>query len=473
MRLRLFEGFDLSVVAERVRAKATILRLGFAVVIALLALSAYQAYQIQQTQSRQAMEIYRRHVDQDQVLVRLRRTLWLASVHLRDYLIDPTDAGWRRFQVQARETRAEADRLQHQFNELAPGNESTEELRAHLAALWAALDQVRNVGRLNGARRYAFVQEQVVPRRNAAGDALREFTEVAQGALRANEASFEASQREASRRLLVLLVCSGLFGLLVAWFSISHAESFERATREQHRAVASAREELKLLTARLMSLQEDERARLSRELHDEIGQALATMRLEVVRTEGVCREKLPEVLDRLGRVRELAERTVRTVRNMSALLRPSVLDDLGLAPAIRSLVNEFQRRTGLSCHLTIPDEEPVLPEGVATCVYRVVQESLHNCEKHARARRVDIALRSAGDHWLGVEISDDGVGFDIRRPGSADSARLGILGMQERAAAVGGTLATVSSPGVGTRVQLRVPCQFDAAAAPAPVRMAE
>ena len=472
MRLRLFEGFDLSVVAERVRGKATILRLGFAVVIALLALSAYQAYQIQQTQSRQAMEIYRRHVDQDQVLVRLRRTLWLASAHVRDYLIDPTGAAWRRFQVQAHETRAEADRLQRKFDELAD-NDSTDQLREHLGALWAALDQVRDVGRLDGARRYAFVQEQVVPRRNAAGDALREFTEVAQHALRENEEGFETSQREASRRLLVLLVCSGLFGLLVAWFSISHTESLERAAQEQHRAVAGAREELKLLTARLMSLQEDERARLSRELHDEIGQALATMRLEVVRTESVCRERLPEVLDRLGRARELAERTVRTVRNMSALLRPSVLDDLGLSPAIRSLANEFQRRTGISCHLTIPEAEPVLPEGVATCVYRVVQESLHNCEKHARARRVYISLRSAGDHWLGVEISDDGVGFDIRKPGSADSARLGILGMQERAAAVGGTLATISSPGLGTRIELRVPCQFEAVAAPAPVRMAE
>ena len=472
MRLRLFEGFGLSVVAERVRGKATILRLGFAVVIALLTLSAYQAYRIQQTQSRQAMEIYRRHVDQDQVLVRLRRTLWLASAHVRDYLIDPTNAGWQRFLAQARETRAEADRLQREFDELAPGNESTGILRTHLEALWEALDQVREVGRLDGARRYAFVQEQVVPRRNAAGDALREFTEVAQHALRENEASFEASQRDASRRLLLLLVCSGVFGLLVAWFSISHTESLERATREQHRAVVSAREELKLLTARLMSLQEDERARLSRELHDEIGQALATMRLEVVRTESVCREKLPEVLDRLGRARELAERTVRTVRNMSALLRPSVLDDLGLAPAIRSLANEFQRRTGLACHLTIPDEVPVLPESVATCVYRVVQESLHNCEKHAHARRVDIALRSAGGRWLEVEISDNGVGFDTRRPGGGDSARLGILGMQERAAAAGGTLATISSAGVGTRITLRVPYQFDAVAAPAPVRIA-
>lgn len=472
MQLRFFEGLSLSTLAERIRGKATILRLGFAVVIALLTLSAYQAYRIQQTQSRQTMEIYRRHVDQDQVLDRLRRTLWLASMHVRDYLIDPTDAGWRRFQSQARNTRADAERLQRQFDELAPGNESTDVLRAHLGALWAALDQVRDVGRLDGARRYAFVQEQVVPRRNAAGDALREFTEVAQGALRENEASFEASQREASRRLLVLLVCSGLFGLLVAWFSISHTESLERSTREQHRMVASAREELKLLTARLMSLQEDERTRLSRELHDEIGQALATMRLEVVRTESVCRERLPEVLDRLGRARELAERTVRTVRNMSALLRPSVLDDLGLAPAIRSLVNEFQQRTGLSCHLTIPDDEPVLPEGVATCVYRVVQESLHNCEKHARARRVEIALRYTAGNWLRVEISDDGVGFDIRRPGSSDSVRLGILGMQERAAAVGGTLATISSPGLGTRIELRVPCQLDAVAAPAPVRMA-
>jgi len=473
MRLSVFGHPRLAAVVERVRDQTTILRVGFALVIGLLTLSAYQAYRIQQTQSRQAMEIYRRHLDQDQVLFRLRRTLWLGSVHVRDYLIDPTEASWLRFQAQARQTRAEAERLQSEFDQLAVGHESTNVLGEHLSALWAALDRVHEVGRLGGSRRHQFVQEQVVPRRNAAGDALREFTEVAQSALRANETSFEANQREASRRLLILLACSGLLGLAVAWYSISRSESLERASRAQHLAVKSAREELKLLTARLMSLQEDERTRLSRELHDEIGQALATMRLEVVRTESVCREKLPEVLERLGRARELAERAVRTVRNMSALLRPSVLDDLGLSPALRSLAGEFRLRTGIPCHLNIPEEAPGLSESVSTCVYRVAQESLHNCEKHAGARRVDIGMQIAEGNWLVVEIADDGIGFETRKPGLGSSARLGILGMEERAAGAGGLLETVSSPGAGTRIRLRVPCQpagvDDSASVAAPV----
>jgi len=444
--------------AASLRSKRTVIRVGFALVIALLVLSAGEAYRIQRTQSREAMEIYRRHVDQDVVLYQLRRTLWLASISPRDFLINPNSNRVEQYRKQLRELKERIDKLQGEFDRLAVGYECTTQLRQQLSDFWKSLDQLPELATgFNAWQRYDFVQQQVVPRRNAAGDVLREFSDVTQHALRANEAAFEANQREASRRLSALLACSVLLGLLVVWSSLSHSEVLERTAERHHQAVERTREELQMLAGRLMSIQEEERTRLSRELHDEIGQALATMRLEVVRTESVCREKLPEVLDRLARARELAERTVWTVRNMSALLRPSVLDDLGLGPALRSLAEEFSARTDVPCHSSLPEDLPALSDTVATCIYRVVQESLHNCEKHAGAKRVDITLSRFTDS-LTVEVSDDGIGFHTPNSGRANRVHLGILGMKERAAGIGGTLEAESAPRSGTRIRLQVPC---------------
>jgi signal transduction histidine kinase len=439
------------------KSRATALRFGFAIVVGLLILSAVQAYRIQQIQSRQTMEIYRRHLDQDVVLYQLRRTIWIAAVNARDYLIDPASADRLRYLARLSELKADADKQQRQFDLLAAGHESSRQFRRHLQRFWETLEKLPFTAQEQlPAQRYQFVQDQILPRRNAAGNALREFTEMTQEALRSNETAFEESHKQAVRSLQILLSITALIGILVAWISLSHSESLERFTREQHREAERAREELQLLTGRLMSIQEEERSKLSREMHDEIGQALATIRLEIVRTETVCLQRLPEVLDRLARAREIAERTVAVVRNMSALLRPSVLDDLGLMPALRALAEEFTARTGVPCTVAIPEKAPALSADVTTCVYRVVQESLHNCEKHASASRVCMSAYQTESLFI-AEVNDDGSGFDPTHPDRATGVRLGIAGMRERAVNVGGTLETESSPGQGTQIRLTVP----------------
>lgn len=205
-----------------------------------------------------------------------------------------------------------------------------------------------------------------------------------------------------------------------------------------------------------MSVQEEERTRLSRELHDQIGQALATLRLEITRAESLPARDFQDIRQRLAGARALAESMIQTVRDISLLLRPSLLDDLGLAPALQWQVEEFRRRTGLPCEFSEHNVEGPLPESVRTCVYRVLQEALHNCEKHAAASAVSVSVCRFPE-LLTLEVEDDGKGFDTAGGPSRTRPGFGMLGMRERAAALGGTLAVTSSPGNGARLTLRLP----------------
>src|SRR5262249_25425058 len=154
-------------------------------------------------------------------------------------------------------------------------------------------------------------------------------------------------------------------------------------TIRQYEEVTHAKREMEQLSARLLEIEEEGRRRLSRELHDEIGQTLAVMQIEL--SNALANPNQPGMRERVARARDLAESTVQTVRNISLLLRPALLDDLGIVPALQWLLEDFQRRSGVSCEFREGGVSDLLPDSVKTCVYRVVQEALHNCEKHAGA----------------------------------------------------------------------------------------
>jgi signal transduction histidine kinase len=206
-----------------------------------------------------------------------------------------------------------------------------------------------------------------------------------------------------------------------------------------------------------MAIQEEERTRLSRELHDEIVQTLAVLKIEITQAQTLSAGRLPEIADNLRRARELAEQTVRTVRNISLLLRPSLLDDLGLGPALQWQAEDFRRRTKVPCVVEEVGLQDDLPEAVKTCVYRVTQEALHNCEKHASATHVFVKVLQTAE-FLTVEVRDDGIGFEIpQREASIATHHFGLLGMRERAAGLNGTLTMETQPGEGTTINLWLP----------------
>ena len=217
-------------------------------------------------------------------------------------------------------------------------------------------------------------------------------------------------------------------------------------------ALRESREEIKELALAANSLREQEKSRVARELHDELGQALTALKIDVIWMKQNLSAPTSELAGKLTEMQLLVDGTVAATRRISSDLRPLVLDDLGLAAAVEWLVQSFTTRTGVACELAVSSNLE-LEEPYATTVFRVLQESLTNIAKHAQATQVEVSLeREEGRTALHVE--DNGRGFDTSAP--RKSGAFGLLGMRERAALLGGEIKIDSEPGKGTRLELRI-----------------
>jgi signal transduction histidine kinase len=248
------------------------------------------------------------------------------------------------------------------------------------------------------------------------------------------------------RRLATVL------GLLVAVAAVTRLRTLERRSDEERRRAERAELQMRYLSQQLVATQEEERRKLSRELHDHVGQMLTALRMEVGRVErtrpaGDARFSLA-----ISECRTLVDTMLRSVRDLALGLRPSMLDDFGLEPALEWHVRDFRRRYDIRVDLSLRGDFGALPDQYRTCVYRVVQEALTNCVRHARATRVDVSVCRA-DGQLEVSVVDDGVGFDADRRAEG----LGLLGIEERVRELHGTCTIRSEPGAGTEIKIVLP----------------
>ena len=208
---------------------------------------------------------------------------------------------------------------------------------------------------------------------------------------------------------------------------------------------------LQELAGFLQTVREEERTGIARELHDELGQALTALRIDLGWLRDKCGQLAPPLVDRTEAAYALVVRTIAALRRISEGLRPGMLDVLGLAAAIEHHVSQFQERTGIACTLTMNREEFELSEPLATAIFRVVQESLTNVARHAQAQRV--AVRIDDNDEIRVSIEDDGCGFVT----SSAKKTFGLLGMQERVKILGGRIDIASQPGHGTLISACLP----------------
>jgi len=419
--------------------------------VLLLIFSTVEAYRIQDAVSERHLDVYRHYMEREEALSRLRRNVLLSSNHVRDFFLSTREDRASILETRLRDLETQNREALNRLERIEPlGNP-----RKLIEEYWRILAPVPQMLNLTASGAYDFVQREVVPRRTAAYAALRQLTEVYQHALQKSEVGFARSRQSAVRRLALVLGLCVVVGILVSAFSLRHAGALERQALRQFEEVAKAKHDLQDLSARLLDIQEEERRRLSRGLHDEIGQTLTALRIEISNALG--KAAAPEVRERLERARALAERCVQTIRHISLVLRPALLDDLGLAPALQWQIEDFIRRSGIAAELSEEGVAEGLPDLLKTTVYRVLQEALNNCEKHAHASQVWVAVRQA-DGAMTLDVRDDGRGFEVSAQGMpARGEGLGLLGMRERAARLGGTLTVESAPGKGARVTLSVP----------------
>lgn len=208
------------------------------------------------------------------------------------------------------------------------------------------------------------------------------------------------------------------------------------------------------LAARILSAQEAERVRVSRELHDDTGQALTLILVRLQLIENMTRDA--EVRHELAELRELVVDTLDGVRRLAVQLGPSILEDLGLRSGLEWLADRVREDTGLQVEFTVDCDDANVPPTTAIALFRVAQEALTNVVRHARASRAEMRLAEADGH-LTLTVSDDGVGFDVDEARARPTASVGLFGMAERVALVGGTIEVLSRNGAGTRVDVRVP----------------
>ncbi len=207
------------------------------------------------------------------------------------------------------------------------------------------------------------------------------------------------------------------------------------------------------LLEKLISAHEDERRRIARELHDEAGQALTAL---ILNLEVAEQSTAPLDAQQLARLRGIAEDTLAELRRMIYDLRPSILDDLGLAAAIRSYARETIEPQGVQVTMSMSGLNERLPSHIETAIFRIVQEALTNVLKHAGAARATVEV-AQGDGGIQMVIADDGRGFDLNSVRMRREGGVGLLGMRERAELLGGTLTIHSQPGAGTRLEVSIP----------------
>jgi signal transduction histidine kinase len=235
-----------------------------------------------------------------------------------------------------------------------------------------------------------------------------------------------------------------VLGVFVALAGLTYVRRIERINATQYDQLLADREKLKDLSSRLLAAQEQERKAVSRELHDDVGQALSVLAMDAARAASLTTLNDGQLRSIVANIRQTADQVLVSVRDLALGLRPSMLDDLGLPAALDWLSRETSRRGDVEVALRMEGLDKPLPERFKTCIYRVVQEGLRNASRHSGARNIAVEVVRLGQQ-VHIRIRDDGRGFDPRI-----KQGLGLLGAAERLSVLGGTLIIESSPGGGT-----------------------
>lgn len=393
--------------------------------------------------------------DSQQIVEGLSQNVFAISLSIREFLLDPSPDAGRLYRTRVNANR---DQLQADMVRLAQvlppdGSVALQQLRQQVDQYLAIVTSIFDWTSQQRVERGAyFLREEQRPRRETILAVAQELSHI-------NASVYAQQQRRTTESELWFrgdLMNSVLFalmtGVVVSGAGMLRLRWLERRATEQRQRAEETTAEVRKLSVRLRHAQEEERRTISRELHDEVGQKLTAMRMELGTLEHL-RHHSADFESRLSEVKALAEQSLHSIRDLAAGLRPAVLDDLGLPAAVQKQARDFSKRTGVAVSVSVDGPFRDVSDPHRTYIYRIVQEALTNCAKHARAKKIAVDLFDRGDR-IELTISDDGVGF-TRDPRLREG--LGLIGMEERVRELGGVVAVRSTPDHGTTIQASIP----------------
>lgn len=446
------------------------LLLGFILIFALLLISGYSLLRRMSEVETRAAWTNMQFTHNEELLFTLRTQVLLSAIYRRDALMDTDPGDFQYYIVQLRETRQAVERALAEYEPMASSpaeRENRERLVREISEYWATLepDRLRDPNR-NPALARSFLRKEVIPKREIIIRISERIQNINRAAFQEQQAELSGIHREMRRRFLWTTILTLALACVVALLVLLYAGQLEAQIRDQHLADRRNKMDLQRLSARLVDAQEDERRKLARELHDEIGQALTALKMDLSQADRNL-ETPPRARKPLEEARSIADRLLHSVRDLSRLLHPSLLDDLGLPATLRWYLRGFSQRTGIGASLVEDRMGVRLRPEVELCAYRVAQEALTNIARHSGASMCRLYLQRL-PHTLLLVIEDDGKGFDpAARKAGDDAGGLGLVGIQERVAQLKGTVTIESGPAKGTRISVELPASPSPAAAEA------
>jgi signal transduction histidine kinase len=304
---------------------------------------------------------------------------------------------------------------------------------------------------LRRQRSYQFIGQQLIPWRTRIFELSSQVSSLNERKLALENLAVAARFQTLESRLIWLVALGLIAGILMSLICGWYILRLERQARQRYQALARSRLELEGLSARLVEAQEEERRSISRELHDEVGQSLGALLVEVGQLSKLVPPDDSVTQAQITHIKSVAETAVKSIRDIALLLRPPMLDDLGLIPALEWQAREISRRSDMEVEVHSENVSEDLGDETKVTVYRLVQEALNNAATHASAKNAKVTVAQASDK-ITIEVTDDGHGFNPER-----QRGMGILGMEERVRRLGGNLTIESAPGKGATVKAELP----------------
>jgi signal transduction histidine kinase len=387
--------------------------IGFGGLLLIMALAGVDALSVLRQFRRSDEQIRARYLSQNHVLNDIRSDVYVSGTYVRDYLLEPDPDRAESYRTSLEDVRKHMESALDLYGRQAAPEEiqNFAALQTELTNYWGTLAPIFKWGAAE--RRgsgYEFLRDEVFPRRQSMLHIADQIATINEQQLTAGNDLVVSLLLRFQTRLLVTLVAALVLGLGMAWFSTRKILRLESQSQVRYHEVAVARGQLKDLSARLVQAQETERRALSRELHDEVGQSLSAVLVDLRNlAAGLSARSTAQLRGDVDQIQSVVESTIREVRNMALLLRPSMLDDLGLIPALKWQARESSKRTSMDVSVATELDSDDLPDEYKTCIYRVVQEALHNCERHSHATTVRIRVQQEPGRLV-LKIQDDGAG---------------------------------------------------------------